>query len=73
MIAKLPTGNGHIPIGYNLCPDTQDFLPYTKAMAGGGPLMDIGIYCVQSNRYTLGEEPVSVTAQFGPVTNKLLF
>jgi predicted dehydrogenase len=44
-----------------------------KAMAGGGPLMDIGIYCVQSNRYTLGEEPVSVTAQFGPVTNKKLF
>jgi predicted dehydrogenase len=44
-----------------------------KAISGGGPLMDIGIYCVQSSRYTLGEEPVSVTAQFGPVTNKKLF
>jgi predicted dehydrogenase len=44
-----------------------------KEMAGGGPLMDIGIYCVQSNRYVLGEEPISVTAQFGPVTNKKLF
>jgi predicted dehydrogenase len=44
-----------------------------KAISGGGPLMDIGIYCVQSSRYVLGEEPVSVTAQFGPVTNKELF
>lgn len=44
-----------------------------KAISGGGPLMDIGIYCVQSSRYVLGEEPVSVTAQFGPVTNKKLF
>ena len=44
-----------------------------KAISGGGPLMDIGIYCVQSSRYTLGEEPVSVTAQFGPVTNPSLF
>jgi predicted dehydrogenase len=44
-----------------------------KALAGGGPLMNLGVYCVQSNRYTLGEEPISVTAQFGPVTNKKLF
>jgi predicted dehydrogenase len=44
-----------------------------KEISGGGPLMDIGIYCVQSSRYTLGEEPVSVTAQFGPVTNTKLF
>jgi predicted dehydrogenase len=44
-----------------------------KAISGGGPLMDIGIYCVQSCRYVTGEEPVSVTAQFGPVTNRELF
>ncbi|MGF2413767.1 MAG: Gfo/Idh/MocA family protein, partial [Ferruginibacter sp.] len=44
-----------------------------KALAGGGPLMNLGVYCVQSNRYVLGEEPFSVTAQFGPVTNKKLF
>jgi predicted dehydrogenase len=44
-----------------------------KAMAGGGPLMNLGVYCVQCSRYVLGEEPVSVTAQFGPVTNKELF
>jgi predicted dehydrogenase len=44
-----------------------------KAISGGGPLMDIGIYCVQCCRYVTGEEPVSVTAQFGPITNKELF
>lgn len=44
-----------------------------KAMSGGGPLMNVGIYCVQSSRYISGEEPLSVTAQFGPVTNKELF
>lgn len=44
-----------------------------RAMSGGGPLMNIGIYCVQASRYVLGEEPVSVTAQFGPITNKELF
>ena len=44
-----------------------------KDMAGGGPLMNLGVYCVQSNRYVLGEEPISVTAQFGPITNRELF
>ncbi|HTJ50304.1 MAG TPA: Gfo/Idh/MocA family oxidoreductase [Cyclobacteriaceae bacterium] len=44
-----------------------------KAMSGGGPLMNLGVYCVQSGRYVTGEEPISVTAQFGPVTNKELF
>lgn len=32
--------------------------------AGGGPLMDVGIYCVQGAIYTLGMLPVSVTARF---------
>lgn len=44
-----------------------------KALSGGGPLMNIGIYCLQSSRYITGEEPVSVTAQFGPITNAELF
>ncbi len=44
-----------------------------KAMAGGGPLMDVGIYCVQASRYVTGEEPISVTAQYGPVTDKAVF
>ena len=33
------------------------------AMAGGGSLMDIGIYCLQAARYLTGEEPVSVYAE----------
>lgn len=40
-----------------------------KSLAGGGSLMDVGIYCVQAARYSLAEEPVAVTAQFGPVTD----
>jgi predicted dehydrogenase len=34
-----------------------------KAMAGGGGLMDMGIYCIQAARYVTGEEPVYVTAR----------
>ncbi len=34
-----------------------------KALAGGGSLMDIGVYSVNGARYMVGEEPVWVTAQ----------
>ena len=34
-----------------------------KALAGGGALMDIGIYALNGARYMVGEEPVWVTAQ----------
>jgi len=34
-----------------------------KALAGGGAMMDIGIYSVNGARYMLGEEPTWVTAQ----------
>ncbi|GAA4357170.1 Gfo/Idh/MocA family oxidoreductase [Hymenobacter saemangeumensis] len=33
-----------------------------KKLAGGGSLMDIGIYSLNACRYLLGEEPVEVTA-----------
>src|ERR1700761_5950812 len=33
-----------------------------KALAGGGGLMDMGIYSIQGTRYTLGQEPVAVKA-----------
>jgi predicted dehydrogenase len=36
-----------------------------KKLAGGGPLMDVGIYCVQGVRYTTGLEPLAVTAKEG--------
>jgi len=34
-----------------------------KALAGGGAMMDIGIYALNGARYMVGEEPVWVTAQ----------
>jgi len=39
-----------------------------KAMAGGGPMQDLGIYCVQGICYTTGLEPIAVSAQEGPKT-----
>ncbi|NJO03371.1 MAG: Gfo/Idh/MocA family oxidoreductase [Bacteroidia bacterium] len=41
-----------------------------KELAGGGPLMDIGIYAIQGTIYTLGQVPTAVTAEkktFDPV------
>jgi predicted dehydrogenase len=34
-----------------------------KQLAGGGAMMDIGIYSVNGARYMIGEEPIWVTAQ----------
>lgn len=34
-----------------------------KELAGGGALMDIGIYAIQGARYVTGQEPISVLAQ----------
>ena len=44
-----------------------------KELAGGGPLMDVGIYCVQGVRYTTGQEPVAVTAKEGAKKDKKKF
>lgn len=35
----------------------------SKELAGGGSMMDIGIYALNGARYMIGEEPVWVTAQ----------
>jgi predicted dehydrogenase len=40
-----------------------------KTLAGGGPLMDVGIYCVQAAIYTVGEEPIAVSAKEGEKTD----
>lgn len=34
-----------------------------KALAGGGSMMDIGIYSINGARYMIGEDPIWVTAQ----------
>jgi predicted dehydrogenase len=57
--------------GFSIGDPTQWRLKH--ALAGGGPLMDVGIYCVQASRYVTGEEPLWVTAQFGPITDKERF
>ena len=40
-----------------------------KDLAGGGPLMDVGIYALQTCRFVSGREPIEVTAKFGPITD----
>jgi predicted dehydrogenase len=35
----------------------------SKQLAGGGAMMDIGIYSVNGSRYMIGEDPIWVTAQ----------
>lgn len=35
----------------------------SKKLAGGGSLMDIGIYAINGTRYMIGEDPIWVTAQ----------
>jgi predicted dehydrogenase len=44
-----------------------------KELAGGGPLMDLGIYCIQGARYTTGLEPIAVTAKELPKTKPEVF
>ena len=61
-----------VSLGYKIGGNPNDW-HLKKAMSGGGPLMNLGVYCVQASRYTLGEEPISVTAQFGPITRPELY
>ncbi|MBT9393822.1 Gfo/Idh/MocA family oxidoreductase [Hymenobacter sp. NST-14] len=42
--------------------DKADAWRVVRKMAGGGSLMDIGIYSLNAARYLTGEEPVEVTA-----------
>ena len=44
-----------------------------KQLSGGGPLMDVGIYSLQGCLYTKGQVPVSLTAEFLPKTDPVLF
>jgi predicted dehydrogenase len=40
-----------------------------KELAGGGPLMDVGIYCIQAAIYTMGKNPIAVTGREGKKTD----
>lgn len=49
--------------GRNLDPsDKADQWRMDKKLAGGGSLMDIGIYSLQAARYITGEEPIEISA-----------
>ena len=49
--------------GYNTPPNVWRL---KRELAGGGPLMDVGIYALQATRYLTGEEPISVSATTTP-------
>ncbi|GAB4021468.1 Gfo/Idh/MocA family oxidoreductase [Spirosoma koreense] len=40
-----------------------------RGVGGGGPLLDVGIYCLQGAIYTKGQIPIAVTAKPHPVTD----
>jgi predicted dehydrogenase len=46
-----------------LQPSTKGEWRLNKKLAGGGPIMDLGIYCLQAVMYITGLQPVAVTAQ----------
>jgi predicted dehydrogenase len=47
------------PFGFNIAPGEWRL---SKAMAGGGPLFDVGIYSLNACRYLTGEEPEHIAA-----------
>lgn len=52
---------------------SEDQWRLSRRLAGGGPLMDLGIYCIQGALYTIGELPLAVEAEFHPKTNPRKF
>ncbi len=63
----------NIEANFSFVTDDPDQWRLDKELAGGGPLMDLGIYCVQGATYTVGQTPAAVTAQFGKVTKPTFF
>jgi predicted dehydrogenase len=45
--------------GFNIEPSVWRL---KRALSGGGPLLDVGIYALQATRYLTGEEPIWVSA-----------
>jgi predicted dehydrogenase len=41
-----------------------------KRVRGGGPLYDIGVYCINASRYLMGDEPVEVMAMLARSADK---
>jgi len=53
----------HIDAGFGFRIGDPDQWRLRKDLAGGGALMDVGVYALQACRYLSGEEPVEVVAQ----------
>jgi len=56
-----PVGELEGGLGFNIT-GNPDVWRLDKELAGGGPMMDVGIYVIQAAIYTLGELPIAVTA-----------
>jgi predicted dehydrogenase len=52
--------------GFNIAPNEWRS---TRALGGGGPLMDVGVYSLNATRYLTGEEPVAFTAVASTIDN----
>lgn len=48
--------------GFGFEAQNPDQWRLNKELAGGGALMDVGIYCIQAARYSTGEDPLTVKA-----------
>ena len=72
-VAELSKKQAYGPIKKILAIDSQEMdagvWRLDKQRAGGGPLMDLGVYCVQGAIYAAGKNPVSVTARESPKTD----
>ncbi|MBW3544507.1 MAG: Gfo/Idh/MocA family oxidoreductase [Bacteroidetes bacterium] len=66
-VKRIETANSFVMGG------SPDSWRLDKELGGGGPLMDMGVYCVQGACYTMGQTPVAVTAKFGEVTRPEYF
>jgi predicted dehydrogenase len=49
----------HSALGFNI---NAGAWRVNKKLAGGGPMMDVGIYALQACRYLTGEEPAEISA-----------
>lgn len=49
--------------------DNPNHWRFKKQLAGGGSLPDVGIYCLNTIRYVLGEEPTEVTGYIHSTPN----
>ncbi len=65
------SGESGFPVNQRSTPD--NYWRVNKQMAGGGSLMDMGIYALNAARYLSGQEPTSVSAMSYTPPNSTVF